>query len=98
MTNALAMAAVTAVLKDRLNDGLLNANLDSVEDVFAIGLNRADVMFRRNSYIEKPVLPSRLGFEAVGEVTALGAGVVGFSLGQRVNVVPGAPTGRGDAP
>lgn len=30
MANALAMAAVTAVLKDRLNDGLLNANLDSV--------------------------------------------------------------------
>ncbi len=30
MSNALAMAAVTAVLKDRLNDGLLNANLDAV--------------------------------------------------------------------
>lgn len=30
MSNALAIAAVTAVLKDRLNDGLLNANLGSL--------------------------------------------------------------------
>ncbi|WP_409567703.1 alcohol dehydrogenase catalytic domain-containing protein [Paracoccus sp. (in: a-proteobacteria)] len=66
--------------------------------VEAIGLNRADVMFRRNAYIEKPVLPSCLGFEVVGRVTALGtwhlalgAGVQGFQVGQRVNVVPGAP-------
>lgn len=61
--------------------------------VHAIGLNRADVMLRRNTYIEKPVLPSRLGFEAVGKVTALGFGVTGFHVGQRVNVVPGAPLG-----
>lgn len=61
--------------------------------VSAIGLNRADVMFRRNTYIEKPVLPSRLGFEAVGRVTALGTGVEGFHIGQRVNVVPGAALG-----
>lgn len=61
--------------------------------VHAIGLNRADVMFRRNTYIEKPVLPSRLGFEAVGTVTGLGAGVDEFRIGQRVSVVPGAPLG-----
>lgn len=59
--------------------------------VEAIGLNRADAMFRRNTYLKKPVLPSRLGFEAVGEVTALGQGVDGIHIGQRVNVVPGAP-------
>lgn len=61
--------------------------------VLAVGLNRADVMFRRNTYIEKPVLPSRLGFEAVGRVTALGAGTKGFRVGQRVNIIPGAPLG-----
>ena len=61
--------------------------------VQAIGLNRADVMFRRNTYIEKPVLPSRLGFEAVGRVVALGGSVEGFAIGQRVTVVPGAPLG-----
>lgn len=61
--------------------------------VHAVGLNRADVMFRRNTYIEKPVLPSRLGFEAVGRVTALGGGIEGFAIGQRVTVVPGAPLG-----
>lgn len=30
MSNALAIAAVTAVLKDLLNDGLINANLDAI--------------------------------------------------------------------
>lgn len=30
MSNALAIAGVTAILRDRLNDGLLNANLDSL--------------------------------------------------------------------
>ena len=30
MSNALAIAAVTAILRDRLNDGLMNANLDSI--------------------------------------------------------------------
>lgn len=62
--------------------------------VRAIGLNRADVMFRRNTYIEKAVLPSRLGFEAVGEITGLGEEVSGFCVGQRVNVVPGASLAR----
>lgn len=62
--------------------------------VHAIGMNRADVMFRRNTYIEKPVLPSRLGFEAVGRVTALSTGVEGLRIGDRVNVVPGASLGR----
>ncbi|MDF3607870.1 zinc-dependent alcohol dehydrogenase family protein [Paracoccus sp. DMF-8] len=61
--------------------------------IAAIGLNRADAMFRRNTYIEKPDLPSRLGFEAVGRITALGAGVTGLHPGQRVNVVPGAALG-----
>lgn len=61
--------------------------------VSAIGLNRADVMFRRNNYIEKAELPSRLGFEASGRVTGLGEGVGGFQSGDRVCVVPGAPLG-----
>lgn len=32
----------------------------------AIGLNRADTMFRRGTYIEKAVFPSRLGYEGAG--------------------------------
>ena len=32
--------------------------------VKAIGLNRAEVMFRTGRYIEEPKLPARLGHEA----------------------------------
>ena len=32
--------------------------------VEAIGLNRAEVMFRNGAYLETPQLPSRLGYEA----------------------------------
>ena len=32
--------------------------------VEAIGLNRAEVMFREGQYLEDPKLPSRLGYEA----------------------------------
>lgn len=34
----------------------------------AIGLNRADMMFRKDDYILKAVLPSRGGYEASGKV------------------------------
>ena len=40
--------------------------------VEAIGLNRAEVMFRRGQYLETPNLPSRLGYEASGTIDALG--------------------------
>ncbi|WP_322770483.1 zinc-dependent alcohol dehydrogenase family protein, partial [Frankia sp. Cr1] len=57
--------------------------------VDAIGLNRAEVMFRSGYYIE-PVkeFPARLGYEAAGVVEAVGAGVAGFEIGQAVSVVP----------
>jgi NADPH:quinone reductase-like Zn-dependent oxidoreductase len=37
-------------------------------NVKAIGLNRAEVMFRSGQYLESPVLPSKLGYEAAGVV------------------------------
>ncbi|GAA0951107.1 zinc-dependent alcohol dehydrogenase family protein [Actinocorallia libanotica] len=57
--------------------------------VDAIGLNRAEVLFRGGHYIE-PVkeFPGRLGAEAAGVVEAVGAQVVGFEVGQAVSVVP----------
>ncbi|NUR41255.1 MAG: alcohol dehydrogenase catalytic domain-containing protein, partial [Streptomyces sp.] len=57
--------------------------------VDAIGLNRAEVLFRGGQYIE-PVkeFPARLGTEAAGVVEAVGAGVTGFAAGQPVSVVP----------
>ncbi|MBT2443924.1 zinc-dependent alcohol dehydrogenase family protein [Streptomyces sp. ISL-36] len=57
--------------------------------VDAIGLNRAEVLFRSGHYIE-PVkeFPARLGAEAAGVVEAVGAQVAGFEVGQAVSVVP----------
>ncbi|MFC9294181.1 zinc-dependent alcohol dehydrogenase family protein [Streptomyces sp. NPDC057011] len=58
--------------------------------VDAIGVNRAEALFRSGNYIE-PVkeFPSRLGAEAAGVVEAVGARVTGFEAGQEVSVVPG---------
>ena len=57
--------------------------------VEAIGLNRADVMFRQGKYLEDPKLPSRLGVEAAGIVDAVGSGVSGVQNGDRVSTIPG---------
>jgi len=56
--------------------------------VEAIGLNRAEAMFRAGAYLPALKLPSLIGYEAVGIVEALGAGVRGFSPGDRVCVLP----------
>jgi NADPH:quinone reductase-like Zn-dependent oxidoreductase len=57
--------------------------------VDAIGLNRAEVLFRRDRYIE-PVkqLPARLGCEAAGVIEVVGPEVSGFEEGQAVSVLP----------
>jgi NADPH:quinone reductase len=56
--------------------------------VEAIGLNRAEVMFRQGHYLETPVLPSRLGYEAAGVVDAIGPGTTGIKIGDRVSTIP----------
>ena len=56
--------------------------------VKAIGLNRAESMWRHDEYIETAKLPARLGYEAAGTVDALGKGVEGFEIGEPVNVIP----------
>jgi NADPH:quinone reductase-like Zn-dependent oxidoreductase len=56
--------------------------------VEAIGLNRAELAFRAGRYLERPKLPSRLGYEAAGTVISVGALVNGFTPGQRVGVIP----------
>jgi NADPH:quinone reductase-like Zn-dependent oxidoreductase len=40
----------------------------------ALGLNRAESMFRRGQYLESPKLPARLGYEAAGTIAAIGPG------------------------
>lgn len=54
----------------------------------AIGLNRAEAGFRRGKYVEQPKLPARIGYEAAGEVLAIGSGVEGLAVGDSVSVLP----------
>src|SRR4051812_12322452 len=54
----------------------------------ALGLNRAESMFRRGQYLEDPRLPARLGYEAAGTVAAIGPGVQGFKVGDPVSTIP----------
>jgi NADPH:quinone reductase-like Zn-dependent oxidoreductase len=56
--------------------------------VRALGLNRAESMFRRGIYPELPVLPAKLGYEAAGEVEAIGEGVSGVVPGDVVSTIP----------
>jgi NADPH:quinone reductase-like Zn-dependent oxidoreductase len=57
--------------------------------VQAIGLNRAEIMFREGQYLEQPELPSRIGYEASGVVEAVGSDVREFTIGDRVSSIPG---------
>lgn len=56
--------------------------------VQAIGINRAEIMYRKGEYVIEPVFPARLGYEASGEITRIGASVTEFSPGDRVAVIP----------
>jgi NADPH:quinone reductase-like Zn-dependent oxidoreductase len=56
--------------------------------IHALGLNRAESMFRRGQYLEEPKLPARLGYEAAGTVAAIGPGVQGFKIGDAVSTIP----------
>ena len=56
--------------------------------VEAIGLNRAEVMFRRGQYLETPTFPSKLGYEASGVVDAVGPDVDKSWIGKKVSTVP----------
>ena len=56
--------------------------------VRALGLNRAEAMFRSGAYLEDPVFPAQLGYEAAGTIDAIGPDVTGFQVGDAVSVVP----------
>lgn len=56
--------------------------------VMAIGINRAEAMWRIDDYVEPVKFPAGLGYEAAGIVDAVGEGVSDFSAGDEVNVIP----------
>ena len=56
--------------------------------VQTMGLNRAEALFVRGLYMDKPVLPSRVGYEAAGVVEAVGAGVDPSWVGKHVSTIP----------
>ena len=56
--------------------------------VEAIGLNRAEIMFRSGQYLDQPKFPAGLGYEAAGTIEEVGPGVTGFSSGDRVSSIP----------
>jgi NADPH:quinone reductase-like Zn-dependent oxidoreductase len=56
--------------------------------VKALGLNRAESMFRLGQYLEDPKFPAKLGYEAAGTIDAIGSGVTGLKPGDAVSTVP----------
>ena len=56
--------------------------------VTSAGLNRADANYRRGRYLVKSPGASRSGFEGAGIVTAVGADVRAWRVGDRVAVLP----------
>jgi NADPH:quinone reductase-like Zn-dependent oxidoreductase len=56
--------------------------------VKAIGINRAEAMWRVDDYIEPVKFPAGLGYEAAGVVEAIGSNVQGIAVGDEVNVIP----------
>lgn len=56
--------------------------------VKAIGLNRAESMWRSGVYVEPVNLPARLGYESAGIVDAVGAEVDHLAVGDEVTTIP----------
>lgn len=56
--------------------------------VHAIGINRAEIMYRTGQYVIQPQFPARLGYEAAGTVESVGSNVTGFAVGDKVSVIP----------
>ncbi len=56
--------------------------------VEAIGLNRSEAMYRAGRYPVPQKLPCLMGYEASGTILNIGPDVEGFSVGDRVSVLP----------
>ena len=56
--------------------------------ILSIGLNRSEAVFRAGAYQNQARFPAPMGYEACGIVEALGPGVRGLNVGERVCVFP----------
>src|ERR1700686_4482950 len=56
--------------------------------VKAIGINRADSMWRNDKYFQSPIFPAGLGYECAGVVDAVGKDVTDFAVGDMVSTIP----------
>jgi len=56
--------------------------------VEALALCRADILWREGSYVEDPVLPAQIGYDAAGVVQSVGPEVKTVKPGDRVSTVP----------
>jgi NADPH:quinone reductase-like Zn-dependent oxidoreductase len=56
--------------------------------VKAIGINRAESMWRNDKYVGPVKFPAGLGYEAAGIVDAVGEDVTNFALGDIVSTIP----------
>ena len=54
----------------------------------ALGLNRAEALFRSGAYIEQAQFPSGIGLEAAGLIESVGKDIEGLSPGDAVSLVP----------
>jgi NADPH:quinone reductase-like Zn-dependent oxidoreductase len=56
--------------------------------VEALALCRADILWREGSYVEDPILPAQIGYDAAGVVRSVGPEVKTVKPGDRVSTVP----------
>jgi NADPH:quinone reductase-like Zn-dependent oxidoreductase len=56
--------------------------------VRAVGISYADLVARTGMYPDAPPIPCVIGYECSGTIDQLGAGVSGFSVGDRVIAMP----------
>src|SRR5258708_11775710 len=56
--------------------------------VKAIGINRAESMWRNDKYVESPIFPAGLGYDAAADLASVGKDVTDFCVRDTVSTIP----------